>query len=301
MALGMVWRRILGDSSAETIRSHLTQAVYQLFLPALVLHVLWQVPIDINTLRVPLVAAITVLLSLLAAFLIYSSGHLVRAFMPAGTANRAIGALLLASAFANFSYLGLPVLTQTFGVWAQHVAIQFDLLASTPILFTVGIMVARYYGSTGKGMHPVIALLQVPALWMAIAALLLSMGQVAMPVWLDRTLSVLAAAVVPLMLLSVGMALRWQSGWLARIPLLLPVVLIQLLLMPLIAWAASIGVGMPEKLLAPSVIEGAMPSMVLGLVICDRFKLDTGLYAEAVTVTTILSLLTLPFWLQVLM
>jgi len=96
----------------------------------------------------------------------------------------------------------------------------------------------------------------------------------------------------------VGMALRWQAGWLGRMPVLLPVVLIQLLLMPLIAWGASIGVGLPEKLLAPAVIEGAMPTMVLGLVICDRFKLDTTLYAEAVTVTTLLSLLTLPFWLQ---
>jgi len=41
-----------------------------------------------------------------------------------------------------------------------------------------------------------------------------------------------------------------------------------------------------------------MPTMVLGLVICDRFKLDTSLYAEAVTVTTALSLITLPLWLE---
>jgi len=33
-------------------------------------------------------------------------------------------------------------------------------------------------------------------------------------------------------------------------------------------------------------------------VICDRFKLDVSLYAEAVTLTTLLSLLTLPLWLQ---
>jgi len=133
-----------------------------------------------------------------------------------------------------------------------------------------------------------------------LGVLLLSAGQVALPAWLGQSLSVLAAAVGPLMLLSVGMALRWQSGWLSRLPLLLPVLLIQLLLMPLIAWGAAIGVGMPANLLAPAVIEGAMPTMVLGLVICDRFKLDTGLYAEAVTLTTLLSLLTLPFWLQVL-
>jgi len=298
IVVGIGWRLILGNNSAETIRSHLAKAVYQVFLPALVLHVLWQVPVDMNTVRVPLVSAICVLLSLLAAFLIYSSGHLVKGFMKVASPNKAVGALLLASAFGNFSYLGLPVLSQTFGEWSQKVAIQFDLLASTPILFTVGIMVARYYGSAAKGLHPALALLQVPALWAAVAGLALSITHAPMPIWLGNSLSILGAAVVPLMLLSVGMALRWQSGWLGRIPVLLPVILIQLALMPLIAWGASIGVGMPEKLLAPAIIEGAMPTMVLGLVICDRFKLDTTLYAEAVTVTTVLSLLTLPLWLQ---
>jgi len=295
--VGIGWRVLLGRKSAENIRAHLAQAVYHIFLPALVLHVLWQSPVDLNTVRIPLVAALSVLLSLLAAFLLYGNGKLVAAFMP-GNTNKMVGALLLASAFGNFSYLGLPVLSQTFGDWAQVVAIQFDLLASTPILFTVGIILARYYGHSSEGQHVLLSLFQVPPIWAAVAGLLLSVFAVPMPVWLDTALATLAAAVVPLMLLSVGMALRWQSGWAARIPVLLPVLTIQLVLMPLIAWGASIGVGLPQTFLPPSVIEAAMPTMVLGLVVCDRFKLDVGLYAEAVTLTTVLSLLTLPLWLQ---
>jgi len=69
--------------------------------------------------------------------------------------------------------------------------------------------------------------------------------------------------------------------------------------MPLITWGASIGAGMPQKFLAPAIVEAAMPTMVLGLVICDRFKLDVALYAEAVTLTTGVSLLTLPLWLRI--
>ncbi len=295
--VGIAWKSILGQKSAETIRSHLAQSVYHIFLPALVLHVLWQFPVGLNTVRIPVVAALSVSLALLAAFLLYGNGKLVRVFLP-GNSNKAVGALLLASAFGNFSYLGLPVLSQTFGSWAQVVAIHFDLLASTPLLFTIGIILARYYGTSGDGMHPLVSLFRVPAIWAAIAGLLLSAMAVSMPVWLDETLSTLGAAVVPLMLLSVGMALRWQSGWAARIPVLLPVIAIQLVLMPLIAWGASIGVGMPADYLAPVVIEGAMPTMVLGLVICDRFKLDVALYAEAVTLTTALSLISLPLWLQ---
>jgi len=43
----------------------------------------------------------------------------------------------------------------------------------------------------------------------------------------------------------------------------------------------------------------AMPCMVLGIVFCDRYQLDGSLYAMAVTVTTLLSLVTLPFWYQI--
>jgi predicted permease len=295
---GLFWRIFLRAEKAETIRGHLVRAVYDIFLPALVLHVMWQAEISLNSIRLPLVSSLAILLSLLAASLIYAGGK----WLPGSATQKrkAAGALLLASSFGNFTYLGLPVLTQTFGPWAQSVAIYFDLFASTPLLFTVGILVASHFSHTTKAAHIGIELVRVPALWAAIAGVLASIFQIPMPVWLDETLGVLGAAVVPLMLLSIGMALRWQSGWAARIPMLLPMVVIQLIFMPLVVWGACIGVGMPGNLLAPAIIEGAMPTMVLGLVICDRFKLDTSLYAEAVTVTTVLSLLTLPLWLRVI-
>ncbi|HKJ83358.1 MAG TPA: AEC family transporter [Mariprofundaceae bacterium] len=300
IAIGVCWRLILKEKAADAIRAHLAQAVYQIFLPALVLHVLWQTPVDLNSVRLPLVSAIAVLISLLLAALVYGSGWLIRACMGAHYhANRAIGALLLASAFGNFTYLGLPVLTQAFGPWAQMVAIHFDLLASTPLLFTVGVLVAQYYGQSAGEARAFLGLLRVPAVWAAVAGLLLSALHLPQPAWLDESLATLGSAVVPLMLLSVGMALRWQRGWGGRLPVLVPVLLIQLVVMPLVAWAASVGVGMPQRLLPPSVIEGAMPTMVLGLVICDRFRLDTSLYAEAVTLSTIVSMLTLPLWLRI--
>lgn len=296
--LGVLWRLTLGDKQGEVIRGHLVRAVYDIFLPALVLHVMWQTEVGLNTVRLPLVSAIGILTALLAASLIYGRGK----WLPGSTVQqkKAAGALLLASSFGNFTYLGLPVLTQTFGPWAQSVAIRFDLFASTPLLFTVGILVASYFGSSTKRAHIGVELFRVPAIWAAIAGVLASAFGIPMPIWLDETLGILGAAVVPLMLLSIGIALRWQAGWLGRIPVLLPMVLIQLVLMPLVVWGACIGTGMPKELIAPSVIEGAMPTMVLGLVLCDRFKLDASLYAEAVTVTTALSLVTLPLWLRLL-
>jgi len=36
--------------------------------------------------------------------------------------------------------------------------------------------------------------------------------------------------------------------------------------------------------------------MALGIALCDRYGLNSGVYAAAVTLTTLLSLLTLPLW-----
>jgi len=36
--------------------------------------------------------------------------------------------------------------------------------------------------------------------------------------------------------------------------------------------------------------------MVFGVVICERYQLDSELYAAAVTFNTVLSMLTLPVW-----
>jgi len=78
------------------------------------------------------------------------------------------------------------------------------------------------------------------------------------------------------------------------------VLVIQLLLMPLLVWGLALATGLDQRLLAPVVLEAAMPSMVLGMVICDRYGLDTAVYATAVTLSTALSMLTLPLWHRIL-
>ena len=106
----------------------------------------------------------------------------------------------------------------------------------------------------------------------------------------------LGNAVVPLMLVNLGLSLQWRSLHWRQLPMLLPVVAVQLGVMPAVVWAASGVIGIHNPLQHAVVLEAALPAMVLGLVICDRHELDTGVYAAAVTLTTGLSLITLPLW-----
>lgn len=285
---GVLWRIITPQGlEADVLRRSLTGLVYALLLPALVLVVLWRAPLSLDAVRVAVMAMLGVGVGMGAAWLW---------FMRRRPAGAALGALLLAAAFPNATYMGLPVLEATLGSWSRSVAVQYDLFACTPLLLSVGVMLAYHFGSSDEKLHPLKNLLQVPPLWAAIIGVALNLLAVPLPSVFGGMLDMLAAGVVPLMLFALGLGLRWGAGWGAHLNLVLPVVVIQLLLTPLLIWGASDLVGLSGEVRTAVVLEAAMPSMVLGIVLCDRYRLDSSLYAMAVTLSTALSIVTLPLW-----
>ncbi|MFW6323332.1 MAG: AEC family transporter [Guyparkeria sp.] len=288
IALGHIWRYLpLGGWSADRARGALTSSVYYLFLPALVFAVLWRAPLGVDTLRIAGTAAVAVIGSLA---LMYAVGRLMPLTRPQ------FGALLLAAGFPNATYMGLPLLDSLFGDAGQAVAIQYDLFACTPLLLSVGILLAARFGDSDEEVHPLKTLLKVPPLWAALAGAGLNLAGVSQPDWAADWLDRLGAAVVPIMLVALGMSLRLETLTGRQLLTVSPAIAIQLLWMPLVALGFALAVGTSGQTLTAVVLEGAMPVMVLGLVLCDRFGLDTGLYATTASASTLLALLTIPFW-----
>ena len=292
IACGIAWQ-LFGSGTIDNniSRKVLTDFVYFLFLPALVLIVLWQAPLGIDSLRISFVAATNIIVWVIISWIVYRLLH---------SPKQISGALILAATFPNATYLGLPVLENTLGKWARSIAIQYDLFACTPLLLTIGILIAKAHGESRIIESPFVTLAKIPALWAAIIAIFLNLYQVSIPSPLLALLDSLSSAVVPLMLIALGMSLQLKTLRWHMLPLLLPVVIIQLILMPLLALILARSTGLAENNLVAVVLEAAMPSMVLGIVICDQFKLDTEFFASAVTLSTALSLVTLPIWFNVL-
>ncbi|MGZ8151910.1 MAG: AEC family transporter [Methylovulum sp.] len=294
MTCGAVWRIVMpAGLSAEQTRLVLTTVVYYLLLPALVLDVLWAADIGVQSLQYTLLGVSCVVFAMLCVWFV---GQLFK------VKKLQLGAIMLAAAFPNVTYLGLPVLEQTFGAWARSVVIQIDLFATTPILFTLGIVIMRHYGEESEENNKsVLSYLNAPPFWAAAIAVVLNLNDIGAPAWLSGVLQNLSVAVVPLMLFSLGLALSWKSVTIGNIPFVMPVVLIKMFLMPLFAIFLAGYLSLDDNYKAAAVLDLAMPSMVLGIVFCDRYRLDSGLYAMTVTVTTALSLITLPFWHGVMM
>ncbi len=285
---GVAWRYLApGGQDAKTTRTALTGLVYYLFLPALVLLVLWHAPLGTDSLKISLVAIAGIVLSMLAMSWLCNVCNMDRPTR---------GAVLLAAAFPNATYLGLPVLEATLGKEARSIAIQYDLFACTPLLLTLGVWVAMRYGNTTQTKIGIDSLLKVPALWAAALAMALNGLEAPMPEGLRTWLQTLANGVVPLMLISLGLSLTISRAHLGAMRSIFPVLGVKLIFMPAVVLAISTLLGMQGMLQQAVVLEAAMPSMVLALVLCDRYGLNSVVYAAAVTVSTACSFLTLGLW-----
>lgn len=286
---GAAWRLLRpGGIEADQLRLALTSSVYYLFLPAMVLSVLSRAELGLESLRIATFGMGTILFGIgLAPWLcrIRKIPH------------ERLGAALLAIAFGNVTFLGLPLLEQTFGSGAKAIVLQIDFFAFSPLLYTLGAMAARRYGhdTTDSARNKRTNWINPPLLSAFLAVLLNVLG-IRMPDWLFPSLDLLAAAVVPIMLVSLGLGLRWSFDGTSYLTTALAVLLGKLLIIPAFGLWLGLQLGFSGDHLAALVLESAMPCMAMGIVFCDRYRLDTAFYAMVTTLSTALALITLPLW-----
>jgi predicted permease len=274
---------------AEDVRLAINSAVLNIFLPALCIKAVYTARIDARLFLVPAASWATTLVSLLLSLGLYT---LLEKKMQIAPAEK--GVLVLGATFGNVLYLGLPVLTGLYGGEAAKYALFYDLLAATPILWIFGAAVASRYGE-GRGTtitESVKTIATLPPIWGIIVGFGLKSAAVPLPGLLMKALGMLGDTVVPLMVFSVGLALSLPK--VKHAITALPAVCMKLLAVPVVAFLAGRLLGLKGEPLAACVIEGSMPTMIISLLIAERFRLDVSLAAFMIVVTTTLFFLTLP-------
>jgi hypothetical protein len=288
--VGVLFRRIRpGETDPDEVRRVINACVLNLFLPALCIKTFYQSPVDSETLLVPVTAGITTGAALLLAAGIYS---VMGKKMHLSPQER--GVLLIASAFGNVTYLGLPVLTGLYGSTAAKYALYYDLLATTPMLWVAGAALAARYGEGKKLIlkKSLKTIASLPPVWGIFIGMALHQAEITLPAFALKTIEMLGGLVVPLMIFSIGLVLSLPK--VKHAYAIIPAVVIKLVAGPLIAYATARMLGLTGIALISCSIEGAMPAMVLSLLVAARFNLDVSLAAFVIVVTTVLSFFTLP-------
>lgn len=215
-----------------------------------------------------------------------------------------MGAFILVSAFGSSSFLGYALISQVFpgNIDTMTEAVIISEVGLMPVLFTVGTMVAMYYGTSGSALDSrerllaATAFFKTPLFFSLGAGIFWSLlqlpveGKVLTPLF--HFLEVLSSANTLLVAMTVGVLLHF-SGLRAIIPLVLFTLLIKLILKPLMVWAPTLAMGFQEWEVQVLVLEAAMPSALLTVVFAKTYGCDAELASKLIFSTLVASSVTI--------
>ncbi|NIJ70179.1 AEC family transporter [Xanthomonas sp. 60] len=284
LGLGMLFARLrlLPADSAQVLNS----VVLYVCLPAAVLTYVPRLQLDASL--AGLMA--TPWLLMLATWALVGLARRVFGF-----ARDVHAVLLIGVALANSSFIGYPMVRALLGDAALPYAVVYDQFGTFLLLSTFGLVViARYSGDSRPGAVQVLLRIACfPPLWALLFALLLMPAQP--PAWIGRALQQLADAMLPLVMLAVGLSIQLRLAPEERVPLGVGLVL-KLLVMPALALPLSWLLGLDGVMLQVNVLESAMPTMITAAALAIAHRLAPRLAAALVGYGIVLSLATLPAW-----
>jgi predicted permease len=190
----------------------------------------------------------------------------------------------------------LPIIEFGFGAEALLPA-TFYFLAILLISFVIGVAAANW--QKGGSLGAVTAVLKTPALIALVPALLVNVTGLATPLVLDRVVKLLAGAMVPTMLVALGVQLAATK----RVSIDRDVLLgsgIRLLIAPLLALALAGLFGLTGLERNAGVLQAGMPTAVLASIIALEYDLLPDFVTTAVLFSTIASVITLTIWIVIL-
>ena len=128
---------------------------------------------------------------------------------------------------------------------------------------------------------------------------LINAGDIAMPIVVFKSLSILSVAALPMGLLSVGVGLEFRGLKLVKKELFVSV-FAKLIYFPLVIYGLGLLFGLSGDMLAIAVVFGAMPTAVSGYILARELGGDTSLMASIITLQTLLCIAIL-FWITPLL
>lgn len=286
LLLGIVfrWQRVFPDKAPLV----LNQFIIYVALPAIALLHIPQLQFN-ATLLFPVCTAWIVFLAALVLFVLL--GRALRL-------DRAtVGCLVLTCGLFNSSFVGFPVVEALYGKEGLQMAIMVDQPGSFIVLSTLGIVTAAWFSSGKTDMKFMLKkVFGFPPLLAFILALVLKAVNFQHTGLTEGVLTPLAATIIPLALVSVGMQLKPEFSKQYLKPLLLGLGY-RLWLSPFIIFALYVwvfdGGGLAVQV---SLMEAAMAPMITGAIVAQQYDLKPKLASMIVGVGIPLSFLTLVFW-----
>lgn len=279
---GFVLRRTKVVS--EAFGKNIASLLVNMMLPALILDVMLK-KLNLASLREEYVSFLLAAVIIILSWVIFS--FIGKRFYKQHSA-RAV--FLFAMIFSNFGFMGQPVVEAIYGesamlVWALY---------TIPYYSVVNILAPVILDPNPKKGGSWRVLLS-PTIFCIIIGVVCGLAQIRLPSVVDKFITLSGATVVPLSMVLMGFVLGGQPlrrlfvGWQPYI-----ISLLRLLIIPLAVFLALYAIGFRGLHLCIPVLISGMPIAVNGVMTTEDLGADSLAMAQAVFITTVLSLVTLP-------
>ena len=206
------------------------------------------------------------------------------------------GASILTAIYGNAGNFGLAISGFALGNEILPIAgLVLVTINTLGILTGVGLANARKGSLLKAGRSAVSS----PLALALIPALLVNVGEVDLPIWLDRPIGLVAAAMIPVMLLTLGIQIAGMPRRLPRPLVVLPIAL-KLLVGPAIAFGAVTLLGVDGTAGQVVILMAAMPAAVFTSLIALEHDLEADFVTSVVLIGTLVSAITLPVVISLL-
>jgi len=186
--------------------------------------------------------------------------------------------------FGNTGNLGLPLALFAFGEQGlSYAVVVFAIMALWS--FTFGIWVVSGGGS-------IVRALKEPLLWATILGGIFLWQGWHTPRWLTNTLELTGQMAIPLMLITLGVAVaRLHPGHMARATVHS---VLKVVLCVGVAWVLGRAFGLNDVAFAVLVVQIATPVAVTSFLLAEKYGADSGAVAGLVVASTLASVIYLP-------
>ncbi len=267
--VGFAWAALGFEYKVQFV----TRLTMNLSVPALIFTALVKTEIDPDALKITALAATAAYISVAAVSAIaLRLGRLSqRTFLPP-------------LVFGNTGNLGLPLAFFAFGQEGFDFAVVvFAVMAF--LSFTLGVWLVSGHGS------PLSALKQ-PIVWATVLGSVFLTNDLALPKWSMNTLELLGQIAIPLMLITLGVAItRLKPASLGRA---FGLSVLKLAICVAVPAAIGLWLGLPEVAFAALVVQVATPVAVTSYMLAEKYGADAAEVAGLVVVSTLLSVLAIP-------
>ena len=204
--------------------------------------------------------------------------------------------VLVTVMIANTAFMGYPVTLGIYGQAGFFRAIFCDM-ATLCIFLILSFVLILKFGGTIKTAVKKIAFF--PPLWAVVLGLCFNWLNIPIGSVLDYTVNYLGQGAIPLIMVTLGLSIDFSALSRSKSMIVFTSIM-KLAFFPMVAFLIVNYLGLVNLEYSVAVVEAAMPSGMMSLLLSITYKLDYELTSDCILINTVISLITLPVIIMII-